>query len=848
MTRRLPLFAALACVATFVVGAPSSAAVRGASPQLGDSHLFDTWTGYGGGRYMEAVVSADFNGDGKPDAAWARNDFFQNSIRVQLNLGDGTLGAPVALPAQAVSNDIAAGDLDGNGTTDLVVVGEGNDLANSVVDVYLNDGTGVFTHRTATGGQGARRVVLADLSGDGKLDVALTDYWGSSADIAVLLGRGDGTFRAQKRYPVGTQPQGIAAADLDGDGRLDLAVARLDQQGNLVDQVVLLHNDGNGVFSTAKTLTLGIAAGDPVVAAADFDGDGKPDLAVGAVGTDQIAVLHNDGALAFTESLVHSNFTSFNLRAVDVDGDGRIDLLSPSYVSDSGELAFLRNSGGGAFAAPITIESGRNPHDVDAADYNGDGRLDLVTANRLTDTGSVHPQLAGGSFAAPPINRSTAGLPLSTASADFNGDGKIDVAEGGDGSVHVLLNSGGGKLTEKSTIPGCTTCNPIETPYVRYLTASDLNNDGAPDLVWAPDASPYPYVYSLNSGSGTFGPTHEVAIATCGTGAATTADVDNDGLQDILVPNNRSGPSAFCMSVDHSVRVAINNGDGTFQTDYGVDVEPLPEMAVGTDLNGDGKTDLVTGSIQIAVRLGTGGGAFAPAVFSNARATRLKAVDVNADGHTDVATADLSTSTAYVLRNDGSGALSQIASYTGEQISGYADDFALDLGDLDGDGILDLVVANPSGNNVGVHFGTGGGMFAAEQLRYGTHGCLTDVRVADMNGDGKPDLVGPACVGSSFVTPRGVTVLLNKRPATATGAIAGRVKDRATGIAIAGATVDCGAAGVAATGSTGRYRIGAVPPAGYTCTASATGHRPLSKPVTVTAGQTATATFALKTA
>jgi hypothetical protein len=87
-------------------------------------------------------------------------------------------------------------------------VSEGNDLANSLVDVYLNDGTDAFTHGTATGGEGARRLVLADLNGDGKLDVALTDYWAASADVAVLLGRGDGTFRAQKRYPVGSRPRG----------------------------------------------------------------------------------------------------------------------------------------------------------------------------------------------------------------------------------------------------------------------------------------------------------------------------------------------------------------------------------------------------------------------------------------------------------------------------------------------------------------------------------------------------------------------------------------------------------------------------------------------------------------
>jgi hypothetical protein len=150
------------------------------------------------------------------------------------------------------------------------------------------------------------------------------------------------------------------------------------------------------------------------VAAADLDGDGKADLAVGAVGGDQLSVLHNDGALAFTEHLVQSNFTAFDVRAIDVDGDGRIDLLSPSYNSDTGEIALLRNLGGVTFAAPVTIETGRNPHGVDAADYDGDGRPDLVTANRVTDTGAVHPQRADGSFASPLIYHSSSSLPAST--------------------------------------------------------------------------------------------------------------------------------------------------------------------------------------------------------------------------------------------------------------------------------------------------------------------------------------------------------------------------------------------------------------------------------------------------
>jgi len=734
---------------------------REATPVPGDAWRFDTWTGYESGRYLEGVVSADLNADGAPDVAWARNDFFNNTMNVQLNLGEGTLGTAVAYPAQPQSNDIAAGDLDGDGDTDLVVISQGNDLANHTVDLYLNNGQGSFIHQTAVGGTGPRKLALADLDNDGDLDLAMTNYWASTNDISVLKNNGNATFTPETRYTVGFRPSGITAADLDGDNDRDLAVAR--QDGSTL-KVHLLLNDGNAGFSLAATLTLSVAASDPVVASADWDADGDRDLAVAAIGTDQVHILWNTGNLMFSPQVIYTNgFSSFELRAADTDADGDTDLLSAVGSGPAGAaLMLLPNQGNGSFGSPVMIEAGSNPHDVDVADYNRDGRPDLAVANRTTTTGGIHPQRADGSFAIPPIYLTNSPLPLSVAKADFDGDGDIDVAEGDGevyppdtGTVKVMLNQGDGSFVLGDTLPS-------GGGYVRSVFASDLNGDGALDLVWAPDAPPYPFVYALNNGDGTFGPITIQNIQTCGTGQATTADVDNDGDQDVLVANNRSGPSAFCEAVSRTVRVALNNGNGTFQADYGVQVFPLPMMAIGADLNGDGLTDIVASSAQVSVALGTGGGQFAPPVIYDARGTELAASDLDADGDLDMATSDGSTATAYVLRNNGSGQFTQITAYPGEIISGYANGMAIDIGDLDGDGALDLVVSNGSGNNVGVYFGHGDGTFETQQIRYGTHNCLIDLSLADFNGDGLLDIAGPACVGTSFVTPRGITVLLNR--------------------------------------------------------------------------------------
>ena len=107
------------------------------------------------------------------------------------------------------------------------------------------------------------------------------------------------------------------------------------------------------------------------------------------------------------------------------------------------------------------------------------------------------------------------------------------------------------------------------------------------------------------------------------------------------MPNNRSGPSEFCESVDDTVRVALNNGDGTFQPDYGVTVSGLPEMAIGADVTEDGMTDIVSSSTQVSVARGTGGGAFAPPVHYDARGAELTGRDLDGDGDLDVATSEI---------------------------------------------------------------------------------------------------------------------------------------------------------------------------------------------------------------
>lgn len=345
------------------------------------------------------VALGDLNGDGKPDLAVGNYSIptstggaggissgtgvsgtggtpgtTRGSVSVFLS-STGGYGAPQLYNAGINVQSIAAGDLNGDGKADLAVV---NDQG---VSVFFNGGSGVLLSPVSFAtGTAPDWVALGDLNGDGEADLAVANrgWWDGSqwsgGDVGVLLNMGGGTFVAAN-YPAGVSPVSVAMADLNGDGKADLAVA----SGTGVS---VLLNNGNGTFGAPASY--GSGTNPFSVAAGDLNGDGKIDLAVSnrAGGA---SVLLNIGNGTFAAAVNYSYPTnpyngSGTVVIGDLNGDGRPDLVGNTFTDTCNAIAVLLNQGSGVFGAPSYILP-TNPFSVTLGDLNGDAKLDLAVPN-----------------------------------------------------------------------------------------------------------------------------------------------------------------------------------------------------------------------------------------------------------------------------------------------------------------------------------------------------------------------------------------------------------------------------------------------------------------------------------
>jgi hypothetical protein len=731
-----------------------------------------------------SIAIGDIDGDGKPDLAVtnlgsANVSLFRNTSSI------GTIDFAIKVDFATGSNprSVAIGDINGDGKPDLAIANFGNNTASVLRNTSSNSTISFATKVDFTTGSGPYSVAIGDIDGNGKLDLAITNYYDSSVSVARNTSSTNTiTFATRVNFATGLYPQFVAVGDLDGDNKPDLAIANTSSSNSVS---VIRNTSISGTIGFAAKVDFTMISFPKSIAIGDIDGDGKPDLAV-ANGGNYVSAIRNTsniGTISFAtrvDFLSGANATSVAIS--DIDGDGKPDLNVANRNNDN--VAVFRNNPNyppptiisyaptsGAVGTNVNITGTLfNPLPANNVVFFGATRATVITA---TDTSLTVIVPSGATFApitilntgtnaatyssqffkptfspnlgfitaadiAPKVDLATGIAPTSIAIGDFDGDGKADLVtvNANNGSVSILRNTSiNGVISYASKVDFAVGNNPIS------VAIGDLDGDGKLDLAVVNFYTTVSILRNTSSiGTVSFAPKVDFTTGPYPYSAA-IGDLDGDGKPDLAVVNTGEGNVSV-------LRNTCTIGSVNFATkvDFEVGLSPA-SVAIG-DLNEDGKPDLaVANSISLTVSIlrntssiGMLNFAFMVnySVGSNPRSVAIG--DINGDGKFDLAIANRNGASVSLLRNIGSGGIisfdTKVDFVTGSNPNQVA------IGDLDGDGKLDLAIANDGSDSISVlHNTTSSGYFSfASKVDFITGSNPKSVAIGDLNGDGKPDL------------------------------------------------------------------------------------------------------------
>jgi VCBS repeat protein len=628
---------------------------------------------------VRGAAVGDFDEDGIPDIATVH---LTQGVELYHGLGSARFEISAAITTTGNLLDVVAADLDHDGHIDLVMTGMG-----PAVTVLLGYGTGEFQGPFYYGTtQQSNHLVVADLDGDAHPDVALTHA--STSTIDVFRGTGTGAFAPASPIAIpATSSSGIVAGDFNGDGKVDLAAG-------VPSGIVFIPGNGPLDFGAPVSSSLGSGAGD--LTSADFDADGVPDLAT--TGSGSALVLHGigDGHFTLAQTLpVDQRFPSVpTVTSGDLNSDGRPDLVVGSYY-DVSTFVFLA-TGPGQFSAGVPYQA-LSPNKLLIADLDQDGRQDLLA-------GGFDLSILRGDGLGRFVGESSLSFPWPVpdiGAADFDGDGMSDL---------VVLQAARVGTTEcYNPQPGPIDCGPNQQVLV------------------------LPGIGQALFGTPISTPTR------CGPGALAIADFNGDGRPDIAIANRGAVNIGICYSA--SLSVFVGDGDGHFVTFAELQVPSQPDDIVAGDFDEDGIPDLAVAygnPGRVAVYRLAPGPALVPAGTWSAPASAryLAAGDLNRDSHLDLAVA-LSSGDVAFLRGDGTGQIALVQVCAPDPAGGTG---PVLIGDFDGNGIRDIAAVGS--NSVHVMPFIGAGDFCGETAQEipipaGAYG----LGMGDLNADGVDDLL-----------------------------------------------------------------------------------------------------------
>lgn len=775
-----------------------------------------------GGRNPNAVGLADFNGDGSIDIAATNGG--SRDVSILLGHGNGSFrpAYPVGVPSGASPWSLATGDIDGDGRQDLVTGGRFDEA----MSVLYGRGDGTFDAGSdfSFAGVGISRPRIVDLDKDGRNDLIGRRFRGSvvvlygkpdrafelpqhvwtggdtlesvpvdvnadgildlvagnssRAGVSVTLGRGNRQFGAPHRIVSNQTSVRVAAADLNGDGAVDVVT----NNGSSFTRIM---GNGDGTFQTPASARFVAGERPASVAAADFDKDGFADVAVANSDSDDIAIFKGvgDGSLGEPTYLpLATGIEPVSIVASDVNGDSFVDLVVSTRERNGVSLFLGRPGGDFAREQTVWLHQGRQPEDVLATDIDGDGRVDLATADKGSSTISLLFGDGTGGFTGQASFDVGSFDPTQIASGDFDNDGRIDFATANNlgGNISVLLAGEDGTpapafVSDRSNVRTASIIAAdltgdgnvdLVTGHERqaYLTLwrgkgdgqfvaeqisirdssfhvaigiEDLNQDGELDLVAANTANDYvEVIYGL--GSGQFGESQRFDLPfRSHPQSLAIADLNGDGRQDLITANDGFG-------IADSVTTWLNTRSSFQVSSYTTSRGNNAAAALTGDFNGDQILDLATAnrdSNDISLRLGYGDGTFHDAVNFNLRGGKtpvaIASADFNRDGLLDIATANNGTNHATVFFGHAVDLLSAPVHWPlGQSLQPTA----LVAADLDADSFVDLAVLTEGTDDVSILWGDGEGAFALGNSQ--SLGLARETLSAgDVNNDGLLDLV-----------------------------------------------------------------------------------------------------------
>ncbi len=394
------------------------------------SSLFGAATSYSSvGSSPLGLTAGDFNSDGKPDLAAANSG--NGTVQILLNNGNGTFTAGNSYASgysdsytADVPYAVTTGDFNGDGKIDLAVANYDQTHSTGTVQILLGNGNGTFTVGNAYSWTRCSpiSIAVADFNSDGKLDLAVTNYNGGT--VSILPGNGDGTFPSYTNYNSGgTNPRALTIADFNGDGKPDIAVENY-TSGN----VGILLNNGNGTFpATATTYSSG-GTHPRSIAVGDFNGDSKPDIVVGNHDSNNIGILLNNGTGTFPTTAITYGSGGTNPRGVavaDFNGDGKPDVAVTNSASST--VGILLGNGSGGFASATTYSTGSTygPFGVAVGDFNVDGLPDLAVTNSGSSASSNSVSTLLDFYGPNPVTMNSPNSYAFNIATDFFGPGEF---------------------------------------------------------------------------------------------------------------------------------------------------------------------------------------------------------------------------------------------------------------------------------------------------------------------------------------------------------------------------------------------------------------------------------------